>query len=271
MKKLYFSVFIVLIFSFSAAITVEGLTFDYIQFFEMGEDSIEKPNRIYTDSFNISESRYIACELNVINEYYDMYDKQYKIVYKYYYPDGELFGEIDDNVNFLSDWSTAWYHNSWGFSEPGNWEGGEYTVKVYIDGSYFGEDKFKMINDEHFLDFTEIVFYEAGYNSIEESSREYKISFPQSEARYIWYEIRFDNYFYDIEGQQIEFNVKYFNTDNTLMGETPFDEYIPLDWYDGWVSFGYGYDEAGNWEKGRHKVEVYIGSEKVAESYFTID
>ncbi|MBN2460662.1 MAG: hypothetical protein JXB60_03560 [Candidatus Cloacimonetes bacterium] len=271
MKKMILCIALLLIYIFlPAELKAEGITYDEIKFFETGDEYPDKDDRYYQSEFQQSATRYIACELNIYNNLYDDHDKTYKLEYKYYSPDGSLFGEISDNLEIKSEWYTAWYVNSWGWSETGNWEGGEYSVKIYINDQFFGQGNFKIFNDESMLFYTSTDFFAGGYNAPAPEYRKYKTTFLNNETCYIWTEIRFDNNCYLLEDQLVKFKLAFYYPDSSFMGNSEFEYFIPSDWESGSVWNGYGWDEPGNWTTGTYRVVIFFGTEEVGQSNFNI-
>ncbi len=113
-----------------------------IQFFEAGETIPAATERKYQTYFSQQEARYIYCEVKVINLLYGQAPHSHKLVWKYHRPDGTFWDQVVADFNILPEWYTAWHQRGWGWTTPGNWAKGTYSVKIYSDLECIGEEKF---------------------------------------------------------------------------------------------------------------------------------
>ena len=116
----------------------------------------------------------------------------------------------------------------------------------------------------------EVLFFEAPLGeSPEKEDREYVDSFYQPEARSIYYEL---NLLHPLRTEGIEFtvNAMYYFPNGEKMGEYAWESHAEADWDSSWHSAGYGWEEAGNWELGSHKIEIYIDDELVYTGWFEV-
>lgn len=122
------------------------ITVENIRFIEGPYDLPDGPHN-YADSFSNNSTRYVYSQVDYSNKLYGVREHTVNITWKYYYPDGELMGEIEDQVTVYSEWPSSWVINGWGWNESGNWPIGTYTVKIFVEGSFAAEDKFSIYGD----------------------------------------------------------------------------------------------------------------------------
>ncbi|MFQ6069998.1 MAG: hypothetical protein ACE5LC_05665 [Candidatus Aminicenantales bacterium] len=118
-----------------------------IRFFEGGFTSQPKEERVYTSRFPISSTRFVKCQLDVVNKLYKVKEHAHNVVWKYYYPDGSFMGEVKNDLIIEPAWYTSWISRGWGWKEPGTWEPGTYSTRVFIDGQIVGEKKFTVYEE----------------------------------------------------------------------------------------------------------------------------
>lgn len=99
--------------------------------------------------------------------------------------------------------------------------------------------------------------------------RVYMERFSQPDTAAIFYEL---NLLHMERTAAIDFtiNAKYYFPDGSKMGEFAWESRAEADWTSSWHSAGYGWEETGNWQVGRHKIEIYINDELVYTGWFEI-
>ncbi|MDD5613821.1 MAG: ankyrin repeat domain-containing protein [Candidatus Omnitrophica bacterium] len=128
--------------SFSANVSMQS-----IRFFEGGDEIAQDQDLYYTDNFPRSSSRYIYCQIDYKNHLYNSQEHNVNFVFQYYNPDGSFRGQSETYTAVYPEWPSSWAYHGWGWSDPGNWPIGTYTVKVLANGEYLGEKKFSIYND----------------------------------------------------------------------------------------------------------------------------
>lgn len=246
------------------------IKFEDLKVYSRGYNEIDRSEREYKSEFLKSKTSYIALELIVTNELYEKYDEAYKVTFMFYKPDNNLLCDFSVEFNVKSDWYTSWRTVSWGWNNPGNWVGGEYIVNVFVDGYYFGETTFEIINDYPKLELESISFFEGGVSSEPDNQIDYSKTFSSETSRYIYYILELKNNYSSIEHQLVKFKVNYYYEDGTLFGETEFEYSIPETWEDFELWYGLGWEEPGYWETGNYKVKVYMGEEYAGEAAFSV-
>jgi hypothetical protein len=96
----------------------------------------------------------------------------------------------------------------------------------------------------------------------------FSFEFTARKATYIGYYFKLDSR--KIGKKSVEVSTKYFYQDGEIMGEftkkftsVPNSNDIECSW-------GFGWEKAGNWEKGRYKVHLYIDNKFFKETYFVV-
>lgn len=113
-----------------------------IRFYEGGAARVPDQEKRFATEFARETTRYIHCQVNMENDYWNIREQSYNFVWKYINPDGSLRGEVSLPFTVRREWRSAWVVSSWGWENSGNWPAGNYRVSVYVDDSPFGEGNF---------------------------------------------------------------------------------------------------------------------------------
>jgi hypothetical protein len=247
-----------------------------IRFFESGYDTVPMDQRGYYTSFSRSSARYIYGEVYVENRLYNREDNPVKLDYKYYSPDGSLFGETsyEHTIPYTDEWYYIW--QGWGWSDAGNWEPGRYRLEVWYAGKKVGENYFDITGDgtdyysggEQNYTLLDINFFEAGEDVPDDHI--FNTVFSKNSARYIYTEVGLDNHLWNVRDNPVNFTLKYYHPDGSEFGVVDVPYTIPMSWEIGEIWDGWGWAEAGWWDAGRYRVEVWNGASKLGENYFEI-
>lgn len=267
---LYFSVFLFLLYPFQVQGTTHDFKLETISFFEGDYYPPEESQREYTSSFTKSTTLYVWCRVAVKNLQYGIREHQHKVEWLYYDTEGYLWGEIEEDFIISPEWEYDWIEQGLGWDEPGNWPGGTYYVYILIDGKEVGQGEFTIYNDIPQLEFEYLKFFESGYTAPEESEWHYTTRFHKSKTRYVFFMISVKNLLWDIEKQRPQIIGRYYSPDGSYLAEVDVSIDIPPDWDNADIWNGWGWDEPGNWEAGKYRVEILFGDKKVAEKQFTI-
>jgi hypothetical protein len=125
------------------------LVFESLRFYETGTEIGEQSKRQYCTEFPQRTARFIKFELRVKNLERQT-DRTYRLMYRYFAPDGSLLGDLDDRPSMWRVQSTSDQPSySWGrgWEEPGHWQPGAYRVEILIDGVEFAEEPFTITED----------------------------------------------------------------------------------------------------------------------------
>jgi hypothetical protein len=95
-------------------------------------------------------------------------------------------------------------------------------------------------------------------------------SFPKSTTTYIYARMEGKNDLYNVNDATYRFNYRFYDSTGKLMGSYDTDFTVKKDWEYFYFYASWGFPEAGQWDVGNHKVEVYLGDTKIAETTFMI-
>ena len=102
-----------------------------LRFFESGDYLPAASARVYNDRFPQKSTRRINWELQLKHPAPGQ-KTDFKITAKYYLPDGSLFTEHHLETYLGATWTGSQHASGWGWSEPGHWKVGEYTVEIFV-------------------------------------------------------------------------------------------------------------------------------------------
>ncbi len=118
-----------------------------LKFFESGREALPLEKHHYQTQFPKSSSRYMNCKISFKNLLFGVKDHSHDILFRYYKPDGSLFGEFNTRIQMPStyDYPATW--RGFGYEEPGNWQPGTYQVRVWVDNKFAASSQFKIYDD----------------------------------------------------------------------------------------------------------------------------
>jgi hypothetical protein len=260
------------------------LEFESVKFFEGGSTDVPESQRQYKNDFPRSNTRFVYFLVSTKNLLYR--NRRHKpLVYgRYYFPDGSFMGEAEINVDIPPDWGEAELWNAWGWDAPGNWSLGTYRVEIIFGNTKVGEGKFTIYDDQAskpppvvsdlgektYLEFKSVKFFEGGYTAPPESQRQFKMIFPKSSTRYVFYLVEAKNLLYGNRVHKPLVVGRFYNPDGTVRGEGKVNVDISPDWESTVLWSGWGADEPGTWPVGTYRVEIWFGNQKVGEDRFSI-
>lgn len=118
-------------------------TVTYIEFFEGGDESPAKDDRVYDVYFDQATTRRIYYEVHL--EYPERTSTQgFQLNVFIYGPDGNLFAEYTGNHQVEVGWDSSWHTKGWGWDSPGNWDLGTYWVEFSVDGELVATGSFEI-------------------------------------------------------------------------------------------------------------------------------
>jgi hypothetical protein len=119
------------------------------------------------------------------------------------------------------------------------------------------------------IEFVSLQFFESGQETIPRAQRKYSANFPQSSARFIYFELTLRNH--NRQREQV-YQVTYrYTIDGQLQWENQ-DEYIVRpDWTRCWFSRGCGKADPRCWEPGEYRVEIFIDGVPFTEGSFILE
>lgn len=119
-----------------------------IRMFAAGRDIPAVKERKYNNQFAQQDVQYIYTEINYYNAFYKLKDGEINIVVQYYNSDGSLLAENKRTAHPKKNWASALFVDKYGYEERGQWQPGNYTIKVFIEGDFAGEYPFEIYPNE---------------------------------------------------------------------------------------------------------------------------
>ncbi len=101
-----------------------------LQFYESGSDDVPYEERLFSDSFAKSTSRFINYQISVSRPETDL-NAELTITARIYGSDGSLYAEFSRDLNIPSEYQNFWWAHGWGSSEAGGWPADTYTLKLF--------------------------------------------------------------------------------------------------------------------------------------------
>lgn len=115
-----------------------------IRVFAGGPKIPAQKDRLYQDKFS-RDIQYVYVEINYRNAFYKQSDSELPVKVQYYAPDGRLMGENQRTAHPQKDWESALFIDKWGYEQPGQWQPGIYTAKVYFGETPVGDVSFEIL------------------------------------------------------------------------------------------------------------------------------
>ncbi len=117
------------------------------RFYEAGRAIHTESLRQFDTRFPKSTTQFVFYQVEMRNNLYRLFDSDYKLVARYYRPDGSLMNETEAEIEVESGYRTFWYSAARGWSEPGHWTPGTYRVEVAMDGKNTISGEFEIYDD----------------------------------------------------------------------------------------------------------------------------
>jgi hypothetical protein len=115
-----------------------------IKFFESGSNSSPMEQRKYATRFSKDAARYIFTELKYKNKLYGIAPGVTRVTLEYSDGSGSfrqpLKGIVESDIEIVD----GIYSRGIGFTEPGKWQPGSYTVTIYLDDTETGKSHFEV-------------------------------------------------------------------------------------------------------------------------------
>ena len=156
------------------------------------------------------------------------------------------------------------FYQGWGWSVPGSWKAGKYTIKASLNGSNQLTANFEVVEGRYenpVLALNEVRLFSAGAVPPAVSNRMYSSVFSSHQARRIYFEISLVKMNVPID---TTLNYKITRDDGNVVAN--YSVPIRLCVGDDMCWTGFGWNNPGHWRKGRYYYEVSIGSEN---NYFS--
>jgi hypothetical protein len=261
------------------------LTYKSVKFFEGPTNTPPPEENQYKNRFPKGTTRYIYFSVFGDNLLYKNRVHKPLIIGRYYKSDGTFLGEAKiDKVDVLTDWDEAELWTGWGWDAPGNWSLGTYRVEIIFGNTKVGEENFTIYDDRApsdqtvtslpaekvYLEFQFVKFFEGGSTVPSNAEFQYKVLFPKSTTRYVYFLVGARNLLYGTRVHKPLIIGRFYNPDGSLRGEAQVNKDIQSDWKEADLWNGWGWDTPGNWPVGTYRVEIFFGNTKVAEERFSV-
>ncbi|MCP4213770.1 MAG: protein kinase [bacterium] len=122
----------------------DKLGFQYIRFFNAGLKKPAMGERLYETRFEHGKSRFIYSEIAYTNKLFRVVDSSVKLTLVYTNSSGSLNHESKGSANLERASENGLYCRGMGWSTPGKWPAGTYTVTVLADGRKIGSGSFEI-------------------------------------------------------------------------------------------------------------------------------
>ncbi len=114
-----------------------------LRFFESGYNAPPREQRVYSDQFDKSVTRYINWEINLEHPA-PGHRIDFVIEQLWYRPNGSLMSRQTFNTSLNPEWTSSYFHHSYGWRNPGNWSNGSYRVDLFVGGQKVTSGSFEI-------------------------------------------------------------------------------------------------------------------------------
>jgi len=95
-------------------------------------------------------------------------------------------------------------------------------------------------------------------------------SFPKSTTTYVYARVEFKNDLYNVQNQTYRFTYKFYDQNNRLMTAFDADFLVQKDWEYAYHYGSWGFTNAGLWDVGSYRAELWLGNTKIGDAKFNI-
>lgn len=111
-------------------------------YFKTYDKDPEAKGTLPKDVFSKSSLTFVYAELEMKNLLHQVRDQKVQLTFKFYLQGGELLGELSTTFLIEKEWAYAFYYDSRGWDDPGNWPVGTHYVEVWINNTKFAVKTF---------------------------------------------------------------------------------------------------------------------------------
>jgi hypothetical protein len=155
-----------------------------LRFYAAGSSAPEVSQRQFASRFPRSSTQFVYFQVE-LKYPWQYISAQYKLLARYYRPDGSLMGETENEIETRPEWRTFWNTGGRGWQEAGNWTPGVYRVEILIDDQHRITKGFTIYEDQTEKPFKSLLssfFLSDGFLS-EEFQSPLKRYFPKALGR----------------------------------------------------------------------------------------
>ena len=120
------------------------LSLRHIKFFESDFRAPPVGQRKHTTRFSKENTRYIFTEIAYNNKFYRIANSRSRVTLVYSNADQTVREELKGTINQQKGAETGLYWRGMGWSEPGKWLPGNYTVFIFLEGQKVGQSRFEI-------------------------------------------------------------------------------------------------------------------------------
>ncbi|GAC1350439.1 MAG: hypothetical protein NVSMB27_32980 [Ktedonobacteraceae bacterium] len=118
-----------------------------LRFYRGASITPEMAQRQFASRFPKSSTQFVYYQIEIKNPW-KYISVEYKLLARYYKPDGSVMGEIEDQIVTKPEWETFWHTCGWGWEKAGNWPPGGYRVEIFIDSEHRITGEFTIFEEE---------------------------------------------------------------------------------------------------------------------------
>ncbi len=116
---------------------------------------------------------------------------------------------------------------------------------------------------------TSVQFYESDSSGVPLGDRTYNYSFPQTETRFINWELNLEHPSV-VERTDFSVHAIFYYPDGSIFAEQDLSTFLDPGWPTSSHNHGWGWEEAGNWLNGIFRVDLFVDGELIARGSFEI-
>ena len=242
------------------------LTLQSIEFYETSSKYTSPSGDLKKVKFPSVTTRTINWNLNFEHPSFDK-STNFVIEFAYYKPDGRVLTKQKLDANLSGNTSSSNFYSGWGWEEPGSWEPGHYKVDFYVQNKVMGtgwfeiQDFFSIVSENY-----KVRVFESNYDG---DNPNFGTRFPRNKARYINVELDFQH---EPMGREIDFEIDciYYRPSGGKETTENYKTSVEEDWEGSIQELGYGWDKAGEWDKGTWRIEILVNGKRLTDRKFEI-
>lgn len=242
------------------------------------KENLYKNEKKYRLVYDVTEARYIYCELSFFNKLFDELDwiANTRFICKNRIT-GDQVCELKKTVEVRRDQNIVYVREGWGTPETGWWQHGAYIWEVYLEDELIGMTPFNIVNggtvsaDENpYFELQEIRLFESDANGMPRDERIYLQSFDAKTTRYINVELKLKLLQEIVEDFPLELQFNFYNDSGQLKAVMAFYKEIRTLTDTIVIDTGYGANKPGYWFEDQYTLEVIFMDQLIAVIPFEI-
>ena len=118
-----------------------------LRFYRGASNAPEMAQRQFASRFPKSSTQFVYYQIEIENPW-KYISVEYKLLARYYKPDGSVDGEIEDQIVTKPERETFWHSRGLGWEKAGNWLPGAYRVEIFINSEHRISGEFTIFEDQ---------------------------------------------------------------------------------------------------------------------------